>query len=136
MNRTIVYTLICTVLFLAITAGIRHAGNLGYIEEDMVRRSVQVMIGLGLAIWSNFTPKQLGPVGSPQTEALKQRLLRVTGWSMVLAGLTYAGLWAFAPLDFAKGASVAVVLAALAVTLGYAARTVAACRTISASGGG
>lgn len=132
MNRTILYTLIGTAIFIAITATLRHAGTLGYLSEETVGRSVQVMIGLGLALWSNFTPKQIGPAGSPQTEAWKQRLLRLTGWSMMLAGLAYAALHAFAPLDIAHTGSIMVVVAAMLLTLGYTVRVVAACRKIAA----
>lgn len=131
MNRTILFTLIATVIFLGVTFALRQAGTLGYLSEETVRRSVQVMIGLGLAAWSNFTPKQIGVAGSPQAEAWKQRLLRVIGWSMVLAGVSYAGLWAFTPFHFANTASIVVVVTALAVTLGYMMRANAACRKIA-----
>ena len=132
MNRTILYTLICTAIFIAITYGLGQARNAGYLSDEFVRRAVQVLIGIGLAAWSNFTPKQIGPAASPQAEALKQRLLRVCGWSMTLAGLAYAGFWAFAPLGFARTASVVVVVTAMVLTLGYTVRTVAACRTLTA----
>ena len=38
---------------------------------------------------------------------------------MVLSGLIYAGLWAFAPLDLAFTAGCAVVVAGLVMTIGY-----------------
>lgn len=132
MNRTILYSLICTAIFVAITAALGQAKSLGYLSGDFVDRAVQVMIGLGLALWSNFTPKQIGVAGPPQTEAWKQRLLRLTGWSMMLAGLAYAALWAFAPRDFAQIASITVVMAALALVLGYTVRAAVACRKIAA----
>ena len=132
MNRTILYTLIGTAIFLAITAAVRHAGTLGYLGEETIDRAVQVMIGLGLALWSNFTPKQIGPVGPLQVEAWKQRLLRLTGWSMMLAGLAYAALHAFAPLDIARTASIIIVAAAMALTLAYTVRVAAACRKLAA----
>ena len=132
MNRSILYALIFSAAFLAFTAALGYAKTLDYLSDETVRRTVQVTIGLGLAAYSNFTPKQIGAAGSPQAEALKQRLLRVTGWSMVIGGLAYAGLWAFAPLNFANVASVAVVLTALAISLAYAVRTVAACRNLAA----
>ena len=44
---------------------------------------------------------------------------RVAGWSLVLSGLVYTGLWAFAPIQTAViGGSVAII-AGIAVTLGY-----------------
>ena len=38
---------------------------------------------------------------------------------MTLAGLAYAGLWAFTPLAFADVASIAVVALAMLITIGY-----------------
>lgn len=131
--RSIVYALAAGAVFVAVTLLLSYAKNHGFIEEETMKHSVQVLTGLMLAGYSNFTPKQIGRAGTPQQEAYKQRLLRVSGWSMVLAGLAYAGLWAFAPLDVANIASVAVVLTAMVITLGYAARTVAACRSLAAN---
>ena len=48
--------------------------------------------------------------------------------SMTLAGLIYAGLWAFAPLAVADIAATAVVAVALAITIGYAGTALQACR--------
>ena len=48
---------------------------------------------------------------------------------MTLAGLAYAGLWAFAPLAFADVASMIVVASAMVITAGYAGRTLLACRS-------
>ena len=132
MNRSILYALIFSAAFLAIAAGLSYARTLGYLSDEFVKRTVQVLIGLGLAAWSNFTPKQIGSPGSPQAEAWKQRVLRVTGWSMALAGLAYAVLWAFAPMNVANIASVAVVATAMVITVGTAIRAAIACRSIAA----
>lgn len=129
--RSIVSALVIAAAFLAITAGLGYARTQGVLSDEFVKRTVQVMIGLGLAIYSNFTPKQIGAPGSPHAEAWKQHILRVTGWSMVFAGLAYAGLWAFAPMKIANTASVAVVLAAMAISIGTAIRAAIACRTLA-----
>jgi hypothetical protein len=57
-----------------------------------------------------------------------QTALRVGGWSLTIAGLAYAGLWAFAPLSVADTAGLFVVAAATLLTLGYAAWAFTACR--------
>ncbi|MCW3849335.1 hypothetical protein OF829_19015 [Sphingomonas sp. LB-2] len=132
--RSIASALVLAAAFLALSAGLRYAANIDLISDETMKRTVQVVIGLGLAIYSNFTPKQIGPQGSPAIEAWKQKMLRVAGWSMVLAGLTYAALWAFAPLGFAGTASVAVVVTAMVVSLGYAIRCIAACQILSTRG--
>lgn len=53
----------------------------------------------------------------PRARARKST--RVGGWSMVLSGLIYAGLWAFAPIPVAIVAGCGAVMTGIAVTLGY-----------------
>ena len=48
---------------------------------------------------------------------------------MTLAGLAYAGLWAFTPLAFANVASIVVVALAMLITIGYGVRTLLTCRS-------
>ncbi|MGZ9098763.1 MAG: hypothetical protein ACXW3O_03580 [Brevundimonas sp.] len=109
-------------VFLAVAAGLRFAAAEGMMGEDLARRAVQVLIGLGLAAYANVMPKQIGgPRTSLEAESRAQAALRVGGWSMTLAGLAYAGLWAFAPRAFADVAGMALVAGALLLTLGYAA---------------
>lgn len=108
---------------------LRYAEGAGLIAADGARRAMQVLIGLMLAGYANMMPKQLGrPRSSPRAEAAAQAALRVGGWSMTLGALAYAGLWAFAPLDFADIASIAVVASALALTLGYSLWAFTTCR--------
>jgi len=66
---------------------------------------------------------------SPHAESVAQAALRVGGWSLTLAGLAYAGLWAFAPLPVADVASMIVVAAALVLTFGYALWSFTTCRS-------
>ncbi|HWQ86296.1 hypothetical protein [Brevundimonas sp.] len=116
-------------VFLAVAAGLRFAAAEGMVADDIVRRAVQALIGLGLAAWANFMPKQLGrPRKSAGAETRSQAALRVAGWSMTLAGLAYAGFWAFAPLPFADTVSMVPVAVAMVLTLGYAIWCFAACR--------
>lgn len=133
MNKSILWALIFAVSFMALAAGLGAAENRGLVSDEFVRRTIQVIIGLMLAVYSNFTPKQIGTPGSPQVEAIKQNVLRVTGWSMALAGLIYAALWAFAPMRIANIASVAVVAFAMVITMGTAIRAAITCRTLAAS---
>lgn len=132
MNKSILWALIFAVAFMALAAGLGAAENRGLLSEEFVNRTIQVIIGLMLAVYSNFTPKQIGAPGSPQAEAWKQRVLRVSGWSMAVAGLIYAALWAFAPYDFANYASIAVVATAMAVTMATVLRAAIACRALAA----
>lgn len=121
------------VVFLAVATGLRFASAEGMVTDDLARRAVQVLIGLTLAAYGNVMPKQLGGSRrSAEAETRAQAALRVGGWSMTLAGLAHAGLWAFAPLAFANTAAMVVVMAAVAVTLGYAVRCFASSRRAGA----
>ena len=118
------------VLTLAMAAGLEYARGLDLIGADAARRTMQVMIGLILAAYSNLMPKDVGPWRpSALAVARSQSALRVGGWSMTLAGLAYAGLWAFAPMAFADVASMVVVASAMLITMGYGGWTLLACRS-------
>lgn len=123
------FSIALAVLFLGTVASLKYAQHLDLIEPDAVKRVVQMLIGLMLAAYANLMPKDIGQwPASPVAAARAQSALRVGGWSLTLAGLAYAGLWAFAPIDVANMASMAVVATALLVTMGYGARTALACR--------
>jgi hypothetical protein len=117
-------------LILAAAAVLNYSQRLDLIGPDAAKRTMQVMIGVMLAAYANLMPKD---VGRWRTSALAvaraQSALRVGGWSMTLAGLAYASLWAFAPLAFADVASVVVVAAAMLITMGYGGWTLLACRS-------
>ena len=101
----------------------------GVIEPETVSRGVQVMIGLMLAGYGNMMPKQLGEARrSVRAEAAAQAVLRVGGWALMLGGLAYAALWAFAPMRVVDWASVTVVAGAMLVTVCYAAWRAMTCR--------
>lgn len=87
--------------------------KLGYIDQDIARRVVTCVIGLWIAWYGNRMPKALVP------SACARQVRRVGGWTMVLSGLAYAGLWAFAPIPVATTAGIGAILAGMAVTLGY-----------------
>jgi len=105
LKRTSV-ALVVAVLFLGSAVALKYAQGVSLIEPDTARRTIQVMVGLILAAYANLMPKDVGRWRSSTLAAARaQSALRVGGWSMTLAGLIYAGLWAFAPLGFADVAS-------------------------------
>jgi len=97
---------------LALAFGANFARELGYIDGDTVARIVGIN-GLWLVWYGNRMPKSMVP------SACARRARRVGGWAMVLSGLVYAGLWAFAPIPVATTVGCGAVLAGIAVTLGY-----------------
>lgn len=134
MIKRLGFALGLAAVFLAVAAGLRFAANEAMISADLAQRAVQVIIGLGLAAYANIVPKQIGgPRRSVEAETRSQAALRVAGWSMTLAGLAYAGFWAFAPLPFADTVSMVPVAAAMVLTVGYALWAFTACRRPSAA---
>ena len=129
MIKQIAYALAFAAAIIALALGLKYAQGAGIVGSGAADRIMQTVIGLALAAYANVMPKQLGPSrASPRAEAVAQAALRVGGWSFTLAGLAYAALWAFAPLTFADIASMVVVIAAMAMTIGYAVWTGATCR--------
>ena len=96
--------------------GATFARGQGYIDQDTVLRLVIGINGLMIAYHGNRAPKAIAP------STCAQQLNRVAGWSMVLSGLLYAGLWAFAPIPLAIGLGCAAVIAGMIVTFGYGFR--------------
>src|SRR5688572_12657132 len=118
------------VLILGAAAGLSYAQRLDLIGPDAARRTMQVMMGLILAAYSNLMPKDVGRWrASVLAAARAQSALRVGGWSMTLAGLAYAALWAFAPLGIADVPGMGVVAVAMLITMGYGGGTRLACRS-------
>ena len=112
-----------------VIVGLQIAGGLllslayrrGLIDVEGMIRGAMVLIGLGLAASGNRIPKTTdGP--PPHTlplAALRQRVLRRAGWMMMLGGLAFAGLSAFAPLQFGLVAAPIVLGVSLAIGLGF-----------------
>lgn len=114
------------VLFLGISAAVAYARGIDLLGPDAVRRTLPVIIGIVLAAYSNLMPKGLGRQrASAEAMAIDQAARRVGGWSMTLAGLAYAALWAFAPIAIAGTAGLVIVASALLITIAYGWR---ACR--------
>lgn len=89
------------------------ARKLGYIEGETVTRLVVGANGLMLAWFGNRMPKDFVP------SAWARQARRVGGWSLVLSGLVYSGLFAFAPLPIAVWGGGGAVLAGIAATVLY-----------------
>jgi uncharacterized membrane protein YgdD (TMEM256/DUF423 family) len=87
------------------------ASSRGFISNETMLRGAMMVVGLGLAAVANMIPKR--PDGPPpptlQLAVLRQTVMRTAGWAMMVGGLLFAGLWAFAPLDVAPiGAAIAL----------------------------
>ena len=129
MSKRLGWAIALAAFILGSAFSLRYAEGAGMIGADGARRITQVLIGLMLAGYANLMPKQLGPArGSPRAEAAAQAALRTGGWSLTLAGVAYAALWLFAPLELADTAGIVVVATAMLLTVGYAVWAFTACR--------
>jgi hypothetical protein len=99
------------IILLALGATV--ARSQGYIDRDTVLRVVIGINGLMIAYYGNRAPKAVAP------SIYAAQIARVAGWSQVLSGLVYAGLWAFAPIPIAIWVGCGAVLAGMIVTMGY-----------------
>ncbi len=115
MNKDILAGLVFggAMLGLALAAKFAHAH--GYIDRDATLRFI-AMNGLLIAYFGNSIPKKVAP------HAIARKAMRLSGWSMVLSGLVYAGLWAFAPIPVAVVFGTGAVFAGVILTLGYCIR--------------
>ncbi len=113
MNKELIAGLVWGGGIVALAIGATLARKLGYIEADTVTRVVYGSIGLMVAGYGNRIPKAF--VASAEARRAK----RVAGWSMVLSGLIYAGMWIFAPIPVASWGGFGAVIAGIAVTMGY-----------------
>lgn len=113
MNKDLIGSLAWGVGILVLALGAAFARRLGYADSDTVTRLVIGANGLMIAWFGNRMPKTFVP------SVWARQVHRVAGWSLVLSGLVYAGLWAFAPIPVAIAGGCVAVLLGMAVTAGY-----------------
>lgn len=113
MNRELMGYIAWGVGIIAVALAATWARKMGYIDQETTTRLVVGLNGLVVAWFGNRMPKAIAP------SAAIAQVKRVGGWSMVLSGLVYAGVWAFAPVPVAVAVGCAAIIAGIAVTFGY-----------------
>ncbi|WP_422931920.1 ammonium transporter [Singulisphaera sp. PoT] len=113
MNKEIVADLSWGLGTVVVALGATLARKLGYIDGETVTRLVIGMNGLMIIHFGNRIPKPFVP------SLFARRVKRVGGWAMVLSGVVYTALFAFAPIPLAAKGGVCAILAGFAVTVGY-----------------
>lgn len=100
----------------------------GWIDAEGVTRGAMVIIGLGVAAIGNMVPKTRDGPPPPTMElaALRQRVLRISGWALMLGGLAFAGLSAFAPLDLEPISAAVVLGGSIAVMIFFVVKWIVA----------
>jgi hypothetical protein len=117
MNKDVLAGLVWGGGIIALALAASFARRIGYIDMDTATRLTIGINGLLIAWYGNRIPK----VAVPSARARQAK--RMTGWAMVLSGLAYTGLFAFAPLPVAMTFGTAAIIAGIAVSIGY-------CRTL------
>jgi len=113
MNKEILGGLAWAGTIIAVALGATLARRMGMLEGETVTRLVTGLNGLMIAWYGNRMPKAFVP------SALARRAARIGGWSMVLSGLVYAAVWAFAPIQVAVVVGCGAILLGIAVTTLY-----------------
>ena len=106
-------------LMIIIPLALTLAHAYGVVEDpDSGRRATMIILGVYLAVIGNGLPRMLPPVSSMQCDGAKvQAFQRFAGWTWVLCGLGYATAWLALPADVAEPVSMALVVAAMIVTI-------------------
>ncbi len=97
LSKSLVNGLALGAVLLAAAVAVKFGQRLHLLGPDTPSRGMQILIGLGLAIYANFIPK-----GSPapfRSEAQLERAAatrRLAGLTFTVAGLLYAAIWALA----------------------------------------
>ena len=101
-------------LLIAVSIGLAYLRRLGVVGAETPARGAMALTGILLAVYGNVIPKSVSRL-SPKGESLE----RVTGWATVLAGIAYAAIWAFAPIEIAAIASMGAILIGFVSVVGY-----------------
>jgi hypothetical protein len=119
MSRQIVFTrpVKAAVLGFLSLAGvlmaIAAAERIGVIEATVSRRAIGLVVGVMSVVIGNFLPKTR-PLNVPGGNHAKATAAeRLAGWILVLAGIAYIALFAFAPLEQARPISSIIGISAI-----------------------
>jgi len=113
-SKPITSSLALAGLLIAVSIGLAYLRRLGVVGAETPARVAMVLTGVLLAVYGNVIPKSVS-----RSSAKGESLERVTGWATVLAGIAYAAIWAFAPIEIAAVASMGAVLVGFVCVVGY-----------------
>ncbi len=82
------------------------ANEVGLINADAEERASGIIMGMVLIVTGNFLPKVVRPLNKGACDQARAKAAeRFTGWAFVIAGIFYALVWMFAPVDHANSIS-------------------------------
>jgi uncharacterized membrane protein YeiB len=112
----VVFGALMMIIPLALT--LAHAYGLVDDPDSGMQRTTMIMVGAYLAVTGNAMPRMLPPTSSMLGGGARvQAFQRHAGWTWVLCGLGYAMAWLALPIDAAGPISMALVAAAMIVTI-------------------
>lgn len=93
-----------TILLAVVVLGVAVVGaTTELLAGDLAERVLMVLLGGMLVLYGNAVPKALRPLSEMRcVPATEQRLRRLTGWLLVLTGLSWAVSWIALPVDAAE----------------------------------
>ncbi|AMY07689.1 putative integral membrane protein [Luteitalea pratensis] len=106
-------------LMMIIPLALTLAHAYGVVDDpDGGRRTTMIILGAYLAVTGNAIPRKLPPTSSMQCDGARvQAFQRLAGWTWALCGLGFATAWLALPIDAAEPVSMALVVAAMFVTI-------------------
>jgi len=105
-------------MIIPLATTLAHAYGVVDNPDSGMRRTIMVLVGAYLAVTGNAMPRMLPPTSSlPCGGARVQAFQRLAGWTWVLCGLGLAMVGLALPIDAAGPISMALVAAAMVVTI-------------------
>jgi hypothetical protein len=88
------------------------ANKVGVIDSDLTRRAIGLAIGFMVLVIGNYLPK-LRPLNWAPVNANPTANERLSGWILVLTGISWIAFFAFAPLSQARHVSSLIGISAV-----------------------
>jgi hypothetical protein len=115
VNNGIVFGALMMIIPLAMT--LAHAYGL-VADPKIGNRALAIISGAYLVAMGNAMPRALPPVSSMQCHGARvQAFQRSAGWTWVLCGLGFMMAWLTLPIEGARPVSMAMVVAAILITV-------------------
>jgi hypothetical protein len=100
---------------MGIAVGLAAAEGLGLIDQATQQQAMGLLVGAVILVVGNLLPKMRPLAASGHQSAEAAAAERLAGWLLVLAGLSYLGLFLLTPLAKARPAASLIGLGALLV---------------------
>lgn len=109
--------LIVAGLFLGVSLALTFLSP-GHLSPEAASRSLGVLMGALVVVYSNAVPKALSPLVRIRCDpAAEQAIRRFTGWTLTMGGMAYMAVWLMAPYDIAAMLAASLLATALLVAI-------------------